>query len=286
MPRHFLDISDHDAATLTKLLDSAAVFKKNLFEVRHPHRALLCIFEKPSTRTRVSFERAAWKLGAQAIILRNDEMQLGRGESISDTARVLSRYGDALMLRTTTHARLMELSTFSTIPVINALTDKSHPCQILADLLTCIEAGLNLGKMTVAWIGDPNNVWRSWYEAAAVFGFTLRTAAPEVLWKKAAGYLTTDPLEAVREADVIVTDTWVSMGFTDVLAQKELLRPYQVTPALMAAARASAIFLHCLPAVRGEEVVDAVIDGMQSRVLDEAENRLHVQTALLDWLWT
>lgn len=286
MLKHFLDIVGHNALTLTALIEAAARFKNKSAEVRHSNRALICIFEKPSTRTRVSFERAAWKLGAQAIILRSDEMQLGRGESIADTARVLSRYGDAIMLRTTAHARLTELATFSAVPVINALTDKSHPCQILADMLTCWEAGLNLEKMNVAWVGDPNNVWRSWYEAATVFGFTLRTATPEALWKKADGYLTIDPVEAVRGADVVVTDTWVSMGCTDVFAQKDRLRPYQVTPTLMAAAKTSAIFLHCLPAMRGEEVVDAVMDGIQSRVLDEAENRLYVQMALLDWLWT
>ncbi|MCE2964251.1 MAG: ornithine carbamoyltransferase [Alphaproteobacteria bacterium] len=286
MVEHFLDILPLGKDGARALLSRAAALKQQKTSTKHQNRALVCIFEKPSTRTRVSFERAAHQLGAQAIVLRSDEMQLGRGETIADTARVLSRYGDAVMLRTTAHARLLELATFSSIPIINGLTDKSHPCQILADLLTCVEAGLDLETMQVAWIGDINNVTRSWIEAAQLFGFRLTLGTPLA----GAGLppqigVTPDIMLAVRDADVVVTDTWVSMGCTDVAGQKQLLAPYQVNEAVMDAAKPSAIFLHCLPAVRGEEVTDGVIDGVHSRVWDEAENRLHAQKAILDWLW-
>jgi ornithine carbamoyltransferase len=295
MPRHFLDLDQVPETVLHQLMQDAAGFKAM---PRQPAvlagRTLAMIFEKPSTRTRVSFEVGMHHLGGHALVLRPEEMQLGRGETIADTARALSRYVDAVMLRTRSHATLLTFAAHSTVPVINGLSDHSHPCQIMADLLTLTERLGRLRGLTVAWIGDCNNVFASWLHAAKAFGFTLRLSCPEALmlpcrqWLAPAeqtGVLQTvvNPVAAATGADVVVTDTWISMGITDPDQRRTLLRPWQVNAALMAQAKPEALFLHCLPAVRGEEVTDAVLDGPQSAVWDEAENRLHVQKAIVAW---
>ena len=293
-PRHFLDLDQIPVPALRQILDHAAALKRTPRQPLLSGRTLAMIFEKPSTRTRVSFEVAMHHLGGHAVVLRPEEMQLGRGETIADTARVLSRYVDAVMLRTKSHATLTAFAAHATIPVINGLSDRSHPCQIMADLLTVEERLGRLAGVTVAWVGDCNNVFTSWLHAAAAFGFRLRLACPEELaascrtWlapAEASGVLTllTDPVAAVTGADVVVTDTWISMGVAEPERQRQLLRPFSITGALMARANLDAIFLHCLPAVRGEEVNDAVLDGPQSAVWDEAENRLHTQKAILGW---
>ena len=300
-PRHMLDLDALDAATLRRLVDTAHAMKRagkrTPDALRPPGIAdlvLLMIFEKPSTRTRVSFDIAMRQLGGQAIALNHTDLQLGRGETIADTARVLSRYADAVMIRANTHDTLVELAANSTIPVINGLTDRSHPCQVLADILTFEE---NLGAIagqTVAWVGDGNNVAYSWIQAAVKFDFTLRLACPPDLgpdatvldWSRQQGARVTvgdDAAAAVAGSQCVVTDTWVSMGQTDASRRKALLAPYAVDAALMKRAAPNAIFLHCLPAYRGHEVSADVIDGLQSRVFDEAENRLHAQKAILAW---
>jgi ornithine carbamoyltransferase len=257
-------------------------------------RALALIFEKPSTRTRVSFEVAMRRLGGEVVVLSAKEMQLGRGETVADTARVLSRYVDAIMLRTDSAAKLAELASAATVPVINGLTDMSHPCQLMADIMTFEEHRGPIRGRTVAWCGDGNNVARSWIHAAARFGFTLRIATPEALrpppdilaWAEAEGAvieLTESPEEAVAGADAVVTDTWVSMNDAPGTNRHNLLRPFQVNEALMAKAAPGAVFMHCLPAHRGEEVTDGVLDGPQSVVFDEAENRMHAQAGVLAW---
>jgi len=257
-------------------------------------RMLAMIFDKPSTRTRVSFDVAMRQLGGDALMLTGQEMQLGRGETISDTAKVLSRYVDIIMIRTLDHETLMELSRHATVPVINGLTRRSHPCQVLADVMTFEEHRGPIRGKTVAWTGDSNNVLASWMHAAQRFEFRLRVASPPELapkkwlldWVKTSGasiQVGQDAEEAVKDADCIVTDTWVSMGDKDGAVRHNLLRPYQVNARLMAMARPDAIFMHCLPAHRGEEVTDEVIDGPQSVVFDEAENRLHAQKGILAW---
>ena len=259
-----------------------------------PGAVLAMIFEKPSTRTRVSFEVAMHQLGGSAMVLNPQDMQLGRGETLGDTARVLSRYVDAIMLRTGPHETLDELAAHATVPVINGLTCRSHPCQVMADVMTFEELKGPIKGRTIAWIGDANNVATSWVHAAARFGFTLRIASPadfapssELLaWARAEGadvVVSEDALSAARGADCIVTDVWVSMGDNDEKKRKSALRPFQVDAALMGAAKGDAIFMHCLPAHRGDEVTGEVIDGPQSAVWDEAENRLHVQKAILAW---
>lgn len=296
--RHFLDFSDLDAATLRLLLEHAARLKKErkagTFTSPLAHKKLAMIFEKNSTRTRVSFEAGMVELGGHVISMNGTELQLGRGETVADTAKVLSRYVDAIMLRCHSHEKLKELAENAEIPVINGLTEYSHPCQILADILTFEE---NLGPIegkVIAWVGDGNNVAHSWMQAAALLGAEMRLAGPKELcplpevasWAKAKGgkiTITTRPEEAVAGAHAVITDTWVSMGDPDAEAQMRLLRPYQVNEKLMEKADKNAIFLHCLPAHRGEEVTPSVIDGPQSRVFDEAENRLHVQKAVLLW---
>ena len=252
------------------------------------------IFEKPSTRTRVSFEMAMHQLGGAAIVLNSQDMQLGRGETIGDTARVLSRYVDAIMLRTGPHEGLMTFAERAESPVINGLTARSHPCQIVADILTFEEHKGPIQGRVVAWLGDANNVATSWVHAAARFGFALRLASPPdfgpdpdlLAWARAEG-ATVDVVEdaraAAKGADCIVTDTWVSMGDKDVAARKSALEPFRVDEALMRLANPDAIFMHCLPAHRGDEVTNAVMDGPQSVVWDEAENRLHAQKAILVW---
>ncbi|MCM2503196.1 ornithine carbamoyltransferase [Aureimonas altamirensis] len=294
--RHFLDISAMRPDELRSILDDAARRKAEGRASPRPleGRMLAMIFEKPSTRTRVSFDVAMRQLGGETLFLSGTEMQLGRAETIADTARVLSRYVDAIMIRTTGHERLLEMAEAATVPVINALTDDTHPCQIMADLLTFEEKRGPVRGRTFAWSGDGNNVLNSFIEASARFGFSLRIATPEgseadagfVERARAEGadILTTlDPVEAVTGADCVVTDTWVSMGREDVARGHNVFLPYQVNDALMAHARPDALFMHCLPAHRGEEVSDSVIDGPQSVVFDEAENRLHAQKSVLAW---
>jgi ornithine carbamoyltransferase len=253
------------------------------------------IFEKPSTRTRVSFEVGMRQLGGEVVALSARDMQSGRGETPADTARVLSRYVDAIMMRTDNVAKLHELAHFATVPVINGLTDSSHPCQLMADVLTFEEHRGPIAGQVVAWCGDGNNVARSWIEAAVRFGFTLRLATPETLrppedliaWALAQGgriELTQDAEQAVADARCVVTDAWVSMSDDPNTNRHNLLAPYRVTPALMAKAAPDALFMHCLPAHRGEEVSAEVIDGPQSVVFDEAENRLHAQKGVLAWV--
>jgi ornithine carbamoyltransferase len=255
---------------------------------------LAMIFDKPSTRTRVSFDVAMRQLGGETICLTGQEMQLGRGETIADTARVLSRYVDAIMIRILEHSALMELAEHATVPVINGLTRRSHPCQVMADVMTFEEHRGPIGGRTVAWTGDANNVLASWMHAAHRFEFRLRVATPPELkpekwltdWVKQSGasiLIGTDPEEAVGEADCVITDTWVSMGDRDAPRRHNLLKPYQVNAALMAKAKPDALFMHCLPAHRGEEVTDEVMDGPHSVVFDEAENRLHAQKGILAW---
>ena len=296
-----LDLHLIEAGELRRMIDAAHAMKKagkrvpaSLRPAGISDAVLGIIFEKPSTRTRVSFDVAMRQLGGQTIALNHTDLQLGRGESIADTARVLSRYLDAIMLRANKHETLVELAENATVPVINGLTDKSHPCQVMADVMTFEE---NLGSIegrTVAWVGDGNNVAVSWMHAAVQFGFTLRLACPKELqpeadvvdWcrrEKGSISITTSAAKAVEDADCVVTDTWVSMGQTDGARRKQLLAPYAVDAALMKRAAKDAIFLHCLPAYRGHEVTADVIDGPQSRVIDEAENRLHAQKAILAW---
>ena len=300
-PRHFLDLDALDSATLRRILDMAHAMKRAGKRVPAKMKprgisdaVLAMIFEKPSTRTRVSFDVAMRQLGGQTLSLNNSDLQLGRGESIADTARVLSRYVDAIMIRANAHDTLMELARDATIPVINGLTDKSHPCQVMADIMTFEEHKGPIKGHAVAWVGDGNNVAVSWMHAAVRFGFELRVACPDELrpeasvidWvkrEKGAVSIGSDAAKAVRGTDCVVTDTWVSMGQTDAARRKKVLEPYAVDARLMGKAADGAIFMHCLPAYRGREVAADVIDGPQSVVFDEAENRLHAQKAILAW---
>ena len=300
-PRHFLDIDTYDTDTLRLILNCAHSLKKTFKKGAgsRPKLAegavLAMLFEKSSTRTRVSFDVAMRQLGGETIVLNHSDMQLGRGETISDTALVLSRYVDAIMMRSTSHDKLIELAKYATVPVINGLSDKSHPCQILADIMTLEEKKGALEPLTVTWVGDSNNVATSWIHAAVRFGFSLRLATPKLLqpalsfmeWARSEGgklAVFEDPAEAAAGADCITTDVWVSMGQEAGSEQRiALLQPYQVNEALMEKAAPDAIFMHCLPAYRGMEVTAGVIDGPQSVVFDEAENRLHVQRAILAW---
>jgi len=299
--RHFLDLDRFDGTAIREILALGAAFKhsRRTMDAARPlaGRTIAMIFEKPSTRTRVSFEAAIRHLGGDAIVMNATDMQLGRGETIADTARVLSRYVDGIMLRTTAAEKLFELATHATVPIINGLTDQSHPCQILADVLTFEEHRGPIAGRVVAWSGDGNNVARSWIHAAVRLAFEFRLACPPALrpgtkvleWAAANGgrvVLTDNPLEAVRGADCVVTDTWTSMGSTQAVngvSRHNLLAPYRVDERLMAAAKTNAIFMHCLPAHRDEEVAAAVIDGPRSVVFDEAENRLHTQKGILAW---
>ncbi|MEI7608310.1 MAG: ornithine carbamoyltransferase [Rhodospirillaceae bacterium] len=297
--RHFLDLDQLDSATLRSILGTAVAMKRELKAGSAQGkplagRTLALIFEKPSTRTRVSFEVGMRQLGGDIVMLDSQGSQLGRGETVADTARVLSRYVDAIMIRTDSAAKLAELAKHGSVPVINGLTDRSHPCQIMADVMTFEEHGGPIAGKVVAWSGDGNNVANSWIHAAARFAFELRLACPDSLkppralveWANANGgrvYFVDNPQEAVKGADCVVTDTWVSMNHKDRSERINLLSPYRVDEALMAKAAPNAVFMHCLPAHRGEEVTDAVIDGPQSVVWDEAENRLHIQKAILTW---
>ena len=301
-PRHFLDLSALPATELRRILDGAAGIKarrKPEHRLSGPDRPLVgkvlaMIFDKPSTRTRVSFDVGMRELGGETLMLTGQEMQLGRGESIADTARVLSRFVDAIMIRILEQGDLEELAAFATVPVINGLTKASHPCQVMADVMTFEEHRGPIGGRTVAWSGDSNNVLTSWVHAAQRFDFTINVATPPELapepelldWAKREGAklnLTTDPYEAVDGAAAVISDCWVSMGDEDAGHRHNLLAPYQVNTHLMRAAGPDAIFMHCLPAHRGEEVTDEVIDGPQSVVFDEAENRLHAQKGVLAW---
>jgi ornithine carbamoyltransferase len=291
--RHFLAVPDFTRPELVAVLDLAARMKRGEYRGRPLEgRTLGMIFAKSSTRTRVSFEVGAFQLGGHALFLSSRDIQLGRGEPIRDTARVLSRYLDGLMIRTYDHADVEELARFASIPVINGLTDLLHPCQVLADLLTIRESLGGWEGKTVAWVGDGNNMANSWLNAAGVLGFELRLACPErydpnpeILErnrKLAKIVLTRDPKEAVRGAHAVNTDVWASMGQEAEQAEREqAFQGYIVDGKLMAAADKSAIFLHCLPAHRGEEVAEEVIEGPQSQVWNQAENRLHVQKALM-----
>jgi len=293
-PRHFLDIDQLDSAELRAILDVGLAYKNGRPDEPLAGKTLAMIFEKPSTRTRVSFEVAMRQLGGDTIYLNTADSQLGRGETVADTARVLSRYVDAIMIRTNQPEKLDELARHAAVPVINGLTDASHPCQIMADVMTLQEKKGSLAGRIVAWSGDGNNVAASWVHAAVRFGFTLRLACPDTLspepalfewaWREGGRVsLTTDPNEAVAGADCVVTDTWVSMGDEAGGSRHNLLAPYRVDEALMAQAKPDAVFMHCLPVKRGQEVTAAVVDGPQSVVWDEAENRLHAQKGILTW---
>ncbi|PTQ07494.1 ornithine carbamoyltransferase [Sphingomonas oleivorans] len=303
MVRHFLDLADAGgdamAAMLNDALDRKAARKdwpKGRADADAPlaGRTLAMIFEKNSTRTRVSFDMAMRQLGGTTIVMDAGSMQLGRGETVADTARVLSRFVDAIMIRTDDHAKIIEMARHATVPVINGLTDRSHPCQIMADLLTVIERGKALPGSRWAWLGDGNNVLHSIIEAGSLLGFEVAIGCPagydpsmevmEAALKRGASVtIVRDAAHAAADADVVVTDTWISMGQEHAEEKLAAMMPYQVTPEIMAAAAPDATFLHCLPAHRGEEVVEAVIDGPQSAIWDEAENRLHAQKSVLLW---
>ena len=302
-PKHFLDLDRFDKATLRAILDSAKAIKQGETPAGGPAplagKHLALVFEKPSTRTRVSFEVGIRQLGGRPIVLEPSGTQLGRGETVADTARVLSRYVDAIMLRTTKEEKLHELADYAGVPVINGLTDRTHPCQLMADVMTFEEHVGPIAGRIVTWCGDGNNMATSWMHAAARFDFELRLACPENLgppreildWARDEGAkvrVTTDVAEAVSGADAVVTDTWVSMGddVGDSERRARLLSDYQVDAEVMARAAPHAIFMHCLPAHRGKEVTVEVMDGGQSVVWDEAENRMHAQKGILLWCMT
>jgi ornithine carbamoyltransferase len=299
-PRHFLDLDRFDTGTLREILALGSAYKKGAppnGEYRPlAGKTLAMIFEKPSTRTRVSFEVGIRQLGGDAVILTHHDTQLGRGESIADTARVLSRYCDAIMLRTSSTAHLLELAQHATVPVINGLTDRTHPCQLMADVMTFEEHRGPIAGKRIAWVGDGNNMATSWIHAAVRFGFELTVACPSELpppsdvldWARREGgrvRVSPEVAASVAGADCVVTDTWVSMGDEEkgVTDRHNMLAAYRVDERVMAQAKPDAIFMHCLPAHRGEEVTAAVIDGPQSVVWDEAENRLHAQKGILCW---
>ena len=301
VPLHFLDLCDFKGAELRRILSHASKLKaerhalpRGTPDLNEPlkGRVLAMIFQQPSTRTRVSFEVAMRQLGGHAIVLSANDMQLGRGETVADTARVLSRYVDAIMIRAKKHDQLLELAQHATVPVINGLTDKSHPCQVMADIMTFEEHRGAIDQHAVAWVGDGNNVATSWIHGVTRLGGELRLGCPKelspnpeaVAWGKANGgkiMVTASPEEAVRDASCVVADVWVSMHDADAASRHNLLKPYQVNAALMAHARPDALFMHCLPAHRDEEVSADVMDGAQSVVFDEAENRLHIQKSIL-----
>ncbi len=303
--RHFLNLADAGGDGVAAILADAIDRKraragppKGSLDADAPlaDHVLAMVFEKNSTRTRVSFDIAMRQLGGSAVILDAGTTQLGRGETIADTARVLSRMADAIMLRTDDHAKIEELAHYASVPVINGLTDLSHPCQIMADLLTVIEHGKALPGLEVAWLGDGNNVLNSIVEAAGLMKFNVRIGVPEG-YESDAGFIALaeaggarisvhrDAAEAVAGADVVVTDTWISMGQAHAEAKLAAMAPFQVNEALMTRAKADVLFLHCLPAHRNEEVTDAVIDGPRSVVWDEAENRIHAQKSVLRWVF-
>jgi ornithine carbamoyltransferase len=298
--RHFLDLDEISRQDLRTMLDASRAMKArrkqgDISQAPLAGKTLAMIFDKPSTRTRVSFDVAMRQLGGEAILLTGQEMQLGRGETLADTAKVLSRYVDAIVIRILDPKAIAELARHATVPVINGLSRRSHPCQIMADVLTYEEKRGSIRGRTVAWTGDANNVLTSWVHASQRFDFRLKVATPPELkpkkwlldWAKAEGAavsLTKDPDDAVKDADCVVTDTWMSMGDRDSASRRHnILKRYQVNSRLMAKAKPDALFMHCLPAHRGQEVTDEVIDGPQSVVFDEAENRLHAQKGILAW---
>ena len=298
--RHFLNLADAGASGVAAILADAidrkaarAGWPKGRVDADAPlaGHVLACVFEKNSTRTRVSFDMAIRQLGGSSIVLDAGTMQLGRGESIADTARVLSGYVDPIMIRTDDHAKVEEMANHATVPVINGLTDASHPCQIMADLLTIIESGKALPGLKVAWLGDGNNVLSSIVEAAGLMQFDVVAACPPgyapeeeaIIAASGRARVVHDPREAVADADIVVTDTWISMGQAHAEQKLHALGPYQVDASFMALAKPDARFLHCLPAHRGEEVTADVIDGPQSLIWPEAENRLHAQKSILRW---
>lgn len=300
--RHFLDLSDAGTAGMQAMLDDAVARKraragwpKGKVDADAPlaGHVLAMVFEKNSTRTRVSFDMAIRQLGGTSIVMDAGSMQLGRGESIADTARVLSGYVDAIMIRTDDHAKVVEMAKYASVPVINGLTDASHPCQIMADLVTILESGRSLDGLKVAWLGDGNNVLASIMEAGGLLGFDVVAACPQgfqpsdedVARGRGRARVVGSAAEAVEGADFLVTDTWISMGQDHAETKLAAMMPFQVTEALMAQAKPDAKFLHCLPAHRGEEVVDPVIDGPRSLIWAEAENRLHAQKSVLRWVF-
>ena len=293
--RHFLDLDTINANELRSIIDHAKELKKGKIVLDRPlaGKALAMMFEKPSTRTRVSFEVGMKQLGGDVVVLNNSELQTGRGESIADTARVLSRYVDCIMMRTFEREKIAEMAEFATVPVINGLTNSSHPCQLLADVMAFEEHLGPIEGKTVAWSGDGNNMASSWIHAAVKFNFNLRIACPAehspdtalfdwAMKNNGSVEMYEDPVEAVTGADCVVTDTWTSMGDGKENPHNQLAA-YQVDKKPMSQASPDAIFMHCLPAHRGEEVTGEVIDGPQSVVWDEAENRLHTQKAILLW---
>ena len=295
MDRHFLNLDVISKNDLRSIIDTAKDLKNGIASLDQPlaGKALAMIFEKPSTRTRVSFEIGMKQLGGDVVVLNSSELQIGRGETIADTAKVLSRYVDCIMMRTYEHEKISELAKFSTVPVINGLTNSSHPCQLLADVMTFEEHVGPIQGKTIAWSGDGNNMASSWIHAAVKFDFNLRIACPKeqtphpelfewVNKNNGSVELFNEPSEAIKNADCVVTDTWTSMG-DDAADPHNHLAPFQVDKALMSHASVNAVFMHCLPAHRGEEVTSDVIDGPQSIVWDEAENRLHTQKAILLW---
>ncbi|MBL4785539.1 MAG: ornithine carbamoyltransferase [Cohaesibacteraceae bacterium] len=298
--RHFIDIDALEISDLKSILANASelkeIRKKEGRRLEGPlnGKILAMVFEQPSTRTRISFDVGMRELGGETLMLTGREMQLGRGESIADTARVLSRFVDGIMIRMLDHDAIEELAENASIPVINALSHKSHPCQIMADVMTYEEHKGSIEDATIAWTGDGNNVLISWIHAAEKFKFKMRVASPDLLALDAdfvkdmqnrgvSLEMTGDPYEAVDGADCVVTDCFVSMGDEDAGRRHNMLMPYQVNDRLMDAAHKDAIFMHCLPAHRGEEVTDSVMDGPKSVVFDEAENRLHAQKGILNW---
>jgi ornithine carbamoyltransferase len=299
MVRHFLDISDFSTSQLRAILDAGRAIKarRRTAEAKADKpldgKVVAMIFDQPSLRTRASFEVGITELGGSPMMVTGKEIELGERETVADTARVFSRYVDAIMIRILDHAHLLELAEYATVPVINGLTKSSHPCQVMADIMTFEEHRGPLHKRKIAWTGDTNNVLASWIHAAGRFDFDLHIATPAELappvaltnWARENGArltLTTRPEEAVEGADCVITDCWVSMGDTEG-NRHNLLRPYQVNEGLLRRADKKAVFMHCLPATRGEEVTDEVMDGPQSVVYDEAENRLHAQKAILAW---
>ena len=303
MTRHFLNLSDAGGDAIAAMINDAMERKstrtgwpQGRADADQPlkDRVLAMVFEKSSTRTRVSFDAAIRQLGGHGLAMEAGTMQLGRGESIADTARVLSRMVDAIVIRTDDHAKIEELAAHASVPVINGLTNQSHPCQIVADLQTIVEHGKALPGLELAWLGDGNNVLNSIVEAAGLMQFNVRIGVPagydsdpafidRARSRGAAISVHRDAREAAAGAQVVVTDTWVSMGQIDSAAKIAAMLPFQVNEELMAGAASDAVFLHCLPAHRGEEATDAVLDGPQSVIWDEAENRIHAQKSVLRW---
>jgi len=302
-PRHFLDLSDFSSAELHRMLQISHGMKARrhgslnaigLSEKPLAGKKIAMVFEQPSMRTRLSFDVGIRELGGESLMVTGREIELGERESIADTARVMSRYVDAIMIRVLDHDMLLEMAEHATVPVINGLTKRSHPCQVMADIMTLEERKGPIAGKTIAWTGDANNVLASWTQAAARFPFTFKIATPPELapkpeligWAREQGAdirLTNDPDEAVDGSDCVITDCWVSMGDKDEGTRHNLLRPYQINSQLLQRAKPDAIVMHCLPATRGEEVTDEVMDGPQSAVFDEAENRLHAQKGILVW---